>query len=671
MRRNLINACLLLLATLLVVGLTLSRSTRGRADFTFQNGAEPKTLDPHLATGEPEHHVIEAVFEGLARLEPRSLEPVPGVAEAWDITPDGKTYTFHLRPGARWSDGRPVTAHDFTYAWRRLQTPQLGAEYAYIMHMVQYAEALNTHRGQADALEGPVLRALDELLAKYPSEVPKAALLELDKQQDLHSILKGTPNPKLRAFLIRPQQDAKSRELTELRAELKSEGVRRRRLNQEAERRFGVDGGVFAKDAQTLVVELVAPTPYFLELTTFYPFYPVPRWAVEKSSRDWFMPGKLVNNGPFNLVSWRVGDRIRFERSPTYWGKDEVKLRSVEALAVENLTTGLNLYLTGEIDWLPNGYYPQDLAPDLAKRADFYAGPALIAYYYRINCSKKPFDDVRVRKALNLAIDREQIAKNVLLQGQQPAYHTVPPGIRGYEPPATGIRYDVAEARRLLAEAGFPGGKGFPKFGILYNTAESHKKIAEVLADQLRRNLNVDAVAYNQEWQSYLQTTRSMNYDLARYGWVGDYEDPNTFLDIWLTNGGNNRTGWGSVVYDRLIEAAGDVDRFLSAPEFVLEHAHDASKLTALAQQVKSSRQAPQRLAAMATLRLALLAEAEGILVRDEFPIVPLYFYVVSGLVKPHVKGFFSTLESSDGTKRPNFRDMHPLRDLYVERSAP
>lgn len=670
MRRNLVSAGLVLLAALLVVGLTLSRATRERADFTFQNGTEPKSLDPHVATGEPEHRVLEAIFEGLTRLDARSLEPAPGVAESWDITPDGKTYTFHLRPNARWSDGRPVTAHDFTYSWRRLQRPEQGAEYAYIMHMVRYAEALNTHRAQADALEGPVLAALDELLARHPQRIPSAALRELDKRQDLHGILKGTPNAKLRAFLIRPDADATAGELRELRSELANEGARRRRVNRDAELHFGVDGGVYAKDDHTLLVELVAPTPYFLELTTFYPFFPVPRWAVERFPRDWFLPGKLVGNGPYTLASWRVGDRIRLQRSATYWGKSEVKLRSIDARAIENTTTALNLYLTGEVDWIPSGYLPQELQPDLRKRPDSYEGPALIAYYYRINCTRKPFDDVRVRKALNLAIDREQITKDVLMMGQAPAYHVVPPGLHGYRPPPSGISFDVARARQLLAEAGFPEGRGFPKFGILYNTLEAHKKLAEVVADQLRRNLNINAVAYNQEWQSYQASTSSMSYDVSRYGWVGDYEDPNTFLDIWQTNGGNNRTGWGSVVYDRLLEAASDVDSYVTAPGFVLEHAHDANKLKALAEQVRVSPDARQRLDAMAALRMALLAEAESILVSEEFPVIPLYFYVINGLVGPQVKGFYSRLESADGSTRPNFRDIHPLRDLDVARSA-
>jgi oligopeptide transport system substrate-binding protein len=667
MRRTLISALLVLLAALVVVGLTLSKSTGKRADMRIMNGTEPKTLDPHLATGDPEHRVLEAIFEGLARLDPVSLEPIPGVAESWETSADGKRYVFHLRQNARWSDGRPVTAHDFTYAWRRLQDPALGAEYAYIMYMVRGAEARNSFGSHAEALAGPVLKALEELTARYPTSIPSKALAEFEKKQDLQVALKGTPNDKLRAFLLRPNGDFKTEQLRPLRPELLVEAARRRQLHEEADKHFGVDSGVFATDDHTLVVELNAATPYFLELTAFYPFFPVPRWAIERSSRDWFMPGKFVGNGAFKLDTWRVGDRISLERNPHYWDVSQVKLGRVDVLPIENLTTALNLYLTGEIDWIPHGYFPRDLGPDLKKRSDYYGSPALVAYYYRINTTRKPFDDKRVRKALNLAIDRESITRDVLLMGEEPATYIVPPGLRGYQRGPTDISLNVAEARKLLAEAGFPDGRGFPKFGILYNTSEAHKKLAEVVADQLSRNLHINAVAYNQEWQSYQQATTNMDYDVARYGWIGDYEDPNTFLDIWLTNGGNNRTGWGSPVYDRLIACAGNVEMFLDDPEFLLQHTHDPTKLRDLAKNVREASEPRARLAALSALRMALLAEAEGILVRDEFPVIPLYFYVISGFVKPRVKGFYSELVGSDGSKRPNLRDLHPLRDLSVE----
>jgi len=672
MLRSLLSAFLVFAAALLVVGFTLSTSTGGRADFRFTNGTEPKSLDPQLATGEIEHRLLTAIFEGLARLDARSLEPVPGVAESWDISADGKTYTFHLRPNARWSDGRPLTAQDFCYAWRRLQEPSLGAEYAYIMHMVRYAQAYNTHAAQASALQGPIQAALAELLQKYPGPIPAAAVLAFSTKQNLDATLKGTENELLRNFLLRPAGDLAHAELSALPAQFELEGKRRAALYEEAKRHFGVDGGAYAKDDHTLVVELIAPTPYFLELTAFYPLFPVPRWAIEKSAgRNWFLPDRIVANGPFRLSEWRVGDHIRLERSESYWGKSDVKLRSIDVLPIENTTTALNLYLTGEVDWLPQQNIPQELAPDLRQRSDFFTGPAFMAYYYKINCTRKPFDDVRVRKALNLAIDREQITRDVMRLGQSPAVHLVPPGIRGYEPPESAISYDVEQARRLLAEAGFPDGRGFPKFGILYNTLESHKKVAEVLADQLSRNLHLDVTAYNQEWQSYLQSTRALDYDLSRSGWIGDYEDPNTFLDLWITNGGNNRTGWGSVVYDRLLAAAADVEQFVSQPEFVLEHAHDAAKLKRMADAALRSSDVAQRLSRMSELRMALLAEAERILVHDEFPIVPMYVYVTSDMWKPQVKGLYSELVGSDGKKRPNLRSIHPLRDVSIAEASP
>ncbi len=669
MLRSLVGMLVLLLLGLAAVGVTFSASSAGRAAFRFVNGTEPKTLDPGLMTGEPEGRIADAIFEGLTRLDARSLEPVPGVAERWEIAPDGKRYTFHLRKTARWSDGRPVTAHDFAYAWRRLQDPKLGAEYAYILHMVRYAAEYNTYGASADALKGPIATGFRELARAHPRGIPASELQKLATRVNLHAALKGAEEPLLRDLPARTT-DIEAGEVPALVRALEREAERRRARFREAERRFGRDAGVYAKDDHTLVVELVAPTPYFLELTAFYPSFPVPRWVVEKEglAGKWFLPETIVSNGAFRLAAWRVGDRIRLERSETYWDAANVALGSVDALPIENMTTALNLYLSGEVDWLPSGYYPLDLADEIKKRDDFYTGPALIIYYYRINTTRKPFDDARVRKALNLAIDRELITREVLGLGQIPARHFVPPGLPGYTPPESAIRYDVAEARRLLAEAGFPGGRGFPKFGILYNTLEMHKKLAEVLADQLRRNLGLDVTAYNQEWQSYQATMRALDYDLGRAGWIGDYEDPNTFLDIWVTNGGNNQTGWGNPLYDRLITSAQNMDRFLADPEPLLGALARPEPVRRLLEAVQNAPEGDARLEAMATLRLALLAEAERLLVGEALPVVPLYFYVINGLVKPEVEGFYTELETADGRKRANLRDMHPLRSIRVRR---
>lgn len=654
---------------LVVAGLTFTASVERSADFRLINGTEPQTLDPHLATGEPEGRVLRSIFEGLARLDARTLEPVPGAAESWTLSPDGLTYTFHIREDARWSDGRPLTAHDFAWSWRRLQDPALGAEYAYIVHMVRYARAFNSYAAHADTLEGPLAEGLARLAREHPDGVAAERWQALVRDTGASEALVGTPDPLLRRALARETGRLSADELVALRAAVRREGARRRALHEEAARRYGRDGGVYARDDHTLVVELESPTPYFLQLCAFYATLPVPRHVVEAHPHDWFLPATVVSNGPFRLASWRVGDRIRLVKSETYWGRDQVHLGSIDVLPVENATTALNLYLTGGADWLP-GNYPGDLVEALRERPDFYSGPGMIVYYYRINTRRPPLDDPRVRRAINLAIDRDLIVREVTRLGQVPAAHIVPPGMPGYEPPPSAIRYDPARARRLLAEAGHPGGRGVRELGILYNTQEGHKKIAEVVADQLRRNLGLDVRAYNQEWQSYLASGRAGDYDLMRAGWVGDYLDPNTFLDLWVSGGGNNQTGWGDPTYDALVRAAADVERFVAQPEPLLGALREPERARALLAAVRAAPDADLRRRAGERLRMQLLREAEAILVQDALPIAPIYFYVVSGLVRPEVQGFHATLELPGGRHVPNLQDLHPLRGIRIGHGA-
>jgi oligopeptide transport system substrate-binding protein len=341
-------------------------------------------------------------------------------------------------------------------------------------------------------------------------------------------------------------------------------------------------------------------------------------------------------------------------------------MKAVDALSLEDASTALNLFLTGEVDWL-DSLYPNDLIDVLKTRPDFYKSPGLSVYFYRFNTTRAPFNDRRVRHALNLAVDRRLIVENVLGAGQIPALRFVPPGMAGYEPPSTSIGLDIPRAKQLLAEAGYPDGKGFPEIGILFNTLATHKKIAEVVADQLKRGLGIRANAYNQEWQSFLDTVRNLDYQMARAGWIGDYVDPNTFLDMFVTNGGNNQTGWSSPVYDRLIAAAADVSKVAEDPEFILADLRDPKPVKALLAVLRGEAPPDERLRATAAIRMLILKEAESILVNDEFPILPLYFYVTSGLVQPHVRGFYSTLVFEDGTTGPNLQDIFPLRDMWVD----
>ena len=252
----------------------------------------------------------------------------------------------------------------------------------------------------------------------------------------------------------------------------------------------------------------------------------------------------------------------------------------------------------------------------------------------------------------------------MLRLGQQPAHHIVPPGLHGYASPPSAIGFDPARARQLLAEAGYPGGAGFPEIGILYNTLESHKTLAELVADQLAKHLGIRVTPYNQEWQAYLATMLAGEYDIARAGWIGDYLDPNTFLDLWITNGGNNQTGFSDPTYDALIAAAADVDR-LGADAARRPGLFEPERTRALADALRDAEGTSVHRDAATALRLQLLREAEAILVQRAFPVIPLYFYVQKGLVKPHVDGFYSELVFEDGTTAPNLQNLHPLRGIH------
>ena len=285
-----------LAGALLLVGLTFSASVEKPADFRFVNGTEPGTLDPHIMTGQPEGRVADALFEGLVRYDERSMLPVPGAAKSWEISPDGRRYTFLLREDARWSDGRPVTAHDFAYSWRRLQDPSTAGEYAYIQHMVRFAEAFNAYAAQADALEAAIAGPLASWVAAQSRGATAEAWQAALNEAGVHQIVKDSPDAQLLHWLGHSEGRIEAEGLQAALRALAGEAARRREAHAEAARRYGVDGGVFAVDDHTLVVELIAPTPYFLYLTAFYPFYPVPRWVVEAegNAADWFLPEKML-----------------------------------------------------------------------------------------------------------------------------------------------------------------------------------------------------------------------------------------------------------------------------------------------------------------------------------------------------------------------------------------
>ena len=364
--------------------------------------------------------------------------------------------------------------------------------------------------------------------------------------------------------------------------------------------------GVKALDRRTLQVELNAPTPYFLQLLDHQSTYPVHRATIEKhgAATDRFTPWtrveNMVSNGPFRLAQWKLNRRIRVEKSETYWDRGRVRLNGIVFYPTENISTEERMFRVGQLHYTET--IPLDKIPVYRAMADspYVNAPYLGTYYYLLNTGEPPLDDVRVRRALAMAIDREQLARTVLHGAGVPAFSITPPGTLGYQPPKV-FSYDVEQARRLLAEAGYPGGKGWPGLELTYNTSESHLKVALALQQMWKDALNIDVTLANQEWKVYLDSVDQMDFQMARRGWIGDYVDPNNFLDLFICGGGNNNTGFCDARYDDLV-----------------------------------LRQAPR--ATTRAERLALFEEAETLLM-EQMPIIPVYTYTSNHLIHPSVRG--------------------------------
>ena len=379
--------------------------------------------------------------------------------------------------------------------------------------------------------------------------------------------------------------------------------------------------GVKALNDRTLEVTLGGSTPYFLSMLKHYSFYPVNPRAVEqfggmtdRNSR-WSTIENYVGNGAFKLKQWTTNQIIKVEKNPAYWDASRVKLNEIHFFPIDNVKSEETAFLGGRLH-LTSTVAP-DKIPVFKKRNpdELKIEPYLGNYFFRINVTRKPFNDQRVRQALNLAIDRQLIVDRVSQGGQEPATGFVPGGMASYAP-MTALKFDPARARQLLADAGYPGGKGFPKKEILINTSESHRKIAEAIQAMWRENLGIDVGIYNQEWKVYLDSQTKLDYDLSRAGWIADYAYPMTFLEIFTTGNGNNDTGWSNPRYDALIRQA--------------------------------------QSAASEADRVRLMREAETILL-TELPIMPIYFYTRVYLKDPRIKGW-----------NPTATDNHPYKYVSI-----
>ncbi len=492
----------------LATALSLVASGCGRivpgADLVIINGAEPETLDPALALSIEDLRVTMPLFEGLTRTDPVTARAIPGLAERWEISADGREYTFHLRTNAVWSTGEPITAEDVAFSWLRALEPATGAGYASQFYFIENAEAYNA------------------------GQVKDPALI-----------------------------------------------------------------GFRAVDRHTFRVRLNHPTPFFADLCAFQTLAVVPRHAIERHGEQWIRAQPLPVSGPYLLESWRLSDRVRLRRNPRYWDAAQTTLEVVDLLSVASPNTALNLYETGQADviWDRN-LVPAELLDVLRTRPDCHPFDFLSVYFVRCNTTRPPLNDLRVRRAFSLAIDRARIVERITRGGELPAGGLVPPATANHAP-VNATSFNPAAARDLLAEAGYPRGAGLRPLRYLFWTAgggtgQEHAKIAVELKQTWETVLGVRVELDNREKRVFIAAQRQLDYDLSQSSWVGDYNDPNTFLDLFVSNNGNNRTGWSSPAYDALIRKA------QAEPDV--------------------------------TARTAILAEAESYLVRDEAPVAPVYF---------------------------------------------
>ncbi len=527
-------ACSAALAVALLAGCGDGRSSAERAAaegiLIVGNNQEPQNLDPHKATAVADGKIISCLLEGLVRPDAKDETLIhPGMAERWERNADASAWTFHLREAA-WSDGRPVTAHDFAYAYRRMLHPEFGGKYAEMLYPLRGAEAYS-----------------------------------------------------------------------------KGEGV-------------WEDVGVRVLDDRTLRLELAGPTPHLLQLLLHFTWVPLPAHAVEAQGGMldrrslWAKPGNWVGNGAYVLAAHRVNDFLEVRANPRYWRAGELRNRGIRFLPVVNGYTETRMFFNGKMH-ISNNVPPEML--DLARMRGagaYHQDPYYCTIFYRLNTTRKPLSDLRVRRALSLAIDREALVARVVRGAGKPAFTFTPPGA-GYGLESGESRRSQAgrvdEARRLLAEAGYPGGQGFPTLELMTTSRDVQRVMAETMQAMWQEALGIHVEIRSREWTAYKAAQQNMDYDISSSSWSGDYLDPATFVELWGSGAGNNCTGWGDAACDAALAAA--------------------------------------RQSATVGDRLARLAEAERAMLRGQ-PVIPLYWSERTYLKSPAVCGWY-----------PLLLDNHPL----------
>jgi len=567
---------LLLVIALLAAALgaaLASDEAEPRADVVYSEAVDPFTLDPQRMSYNQDFRLCYALYEGLVRWDNETFEILPAAAESWEVSPDGRAHTFQLRAGARWSNGEPVRASDFVYAWRRAILPDTAADYTALFFHIEGAEDFFNWR--SEAMERYAERPPDERTAEAASALWERTL-----------------------------------------------------------RRFEETVGIRALDERTFQVALARPTPFFLDLCAFGTFHPVhpptlerfvdldPQSGRIRQRHAWTKPAHLVANGPYRLARWRFKRDMLLERSPTFHDQARIRSDRILRLVIANPNTATLAYDTGGVDWVEEvlvDYLPEMLRQvERGERDDLIRVPSFGTYFWSFNCTDRladgrenPFFDARVRRAFAMAANKRDLVEKVRRLGEPVARTFIPPAsIRGYDPDRSleGPPHDPARAAAALAEAGWinrdddptpenEAGEEFPVVEMLCSTGSYHEEIALAMGAMWEDALGVRTRVVAKESKIYKDDLKKRNFMVARGGWYGDYGDPTTFLDIHRTGDGNNDRGFSDPVYDALLDRAA--------------RRRDAGE------------------------RMAILERAEQYLLTEAVPIITIFHYVHSYLWDP------------------------------------
>lgn len=642
----------------------------------YISGSEPESLDPHIGTGQPEARVYMALYEGLVDYHPKTMKPIPAIAQSWEPNSDGSEVVFHLRQNARWSNGDRITAHDFVYSLRRGLAPELAARNSYMAYYVKYAQPYNeaamfvrdpktgkfvtaqevapdaeatkpaaatapataTAATAATAAQpaqstaqpaAPATNAAPSTSATSAAPATTAAPATAADATTPAVLTKGenaAPDTPHHRFMHEPTRltvagDEKSRQ-AEIKANPKLEAAL---AGKELVPVKAEDIGMDAVDDYTLRITLTQPAPFFVDMMSHQFFKLVPQKAIEKyGNANWTQPANIVTCGPFKLKSWKPYNEIVVDRDPYYWDAARVKLDEIHFYPLEDATTMMNLYKAGEVDAVYNHIVPVGWLDVIRPLKDYMDAPEVAIQYYQINTTKPPMTDKRVRKAFNMGIDKKALAdwRRVV----KPLTAFSPEGIFPGYPQPKGDEFNPEKAKQLLVEAGYKDASGkfdpkkFPinEVEITYNTSEENKNVAEFLQAQWKQNLGLTVPLKNMEWKTFLASRAALEYKgFGRSGWVGDYMDPFTFLNLFYTKQGDNGTGWWDPKYVAMLD---DANRTLD----------------------------PQQ-------RYAKLAKAEAYLI-DAQPVIPLYTNATNWMKKPYLKGMY-----------PNPQTLHAWKFVYIE----